>query len=71
VELQGKLDDIAFAPSAMNARVPGLDEALKALVALGITQGDADRAVRAVVAEHGAVPAHELIRHALARATAR
>ena len=71
VELQGKLDDIAFAPSAMGARVPGLDEALKALVALGITQGDADRAVRAVVAEHGAVPAHELIRHAQARATAK
>ncbi len=71
VELQGKLDDIAFAPSAMNARVPGLDEALKALVALGITQGDADRAVRAVVAEQGAIPAHELIRQALARATAR
>lgn len=71
VELQGKLDDIAFAPSAIGARVPGLDEALKALVALGITQGDADRAVRAVVAEQGAIPAHELIRHALARATAK
>jgi Holliday junction DNA helicase RuvA len=60
VELQGKLDDIAFAPSAMGARVPGLDEALKALVALGITQGDAERAVRTVVAEQGAIPAHEL-----------
>ncbi|HEX8694845.1 MAG TPA: Holliday junction branch migration protein RuvA [Longimicrobium sp.] len=71
VELSGKLDDIGFAPSALSARVPGLEEALRALVALGITQADADRAVRAVVAEQGALPAPDLIRHALARATAR
>jgi len=71
IELSGKLDDIAFAPSALGARVPGLEEALRALVALGVTQPDADRAVRAVVAEHGALSAPELIRHALARATAR
>ena len=71
IELSGKLDDIAFAPSALGARVPGLEEALRALVALGVTQPDADRAVRAVVAEHGALSAPELIRHALARATAK
>lgn len=72
VELTGKLDDIAFAPSAMGARVPGLEDALRALVALGVTQGDADRAVRAVVAEQGAnLSAPDLIRLALARATAK
>jgi holliday junction DNA helicase RuvA len=72
LELAGKLDDIAFAPSALGARVPGLEEALRALVALGITQADADRAVRAVIAEQGgSLSAPDLIRHALARATAK
>ncbi|HYH78775.1 MAG TPA: Holliday junction branch migration protein RuvA [Longimicrobium sp.] len=72
VELSNKLDDLAFAPSAMSARTPGVEEALRALVALGITQPDADRAVRAVVTERGnELAAPELIRLALARATAR
>jgi Holliday junction DNA helicase RuvA len=72
VELSNKLDDLAFAPSAMAVRTPGVEEALRALVALGITQGDADRAVRTVVAEQGAgLSAPDLIRHALARATAK
>jgi Holliday junction DNA helicase RuvA len=72
VELSNKLDDLAFAPSAMSSRAPGVEEALRALVALGITQGDADRAVRAVVTERGNdLAAPELIRLALARATAR
>lgn len=67
VDLSGKLDDLAFAPSALGQKVPGLEEALRALTALGLTQGDADRAVRAVVQEDGALPAPELIRRALAR----
>ncbi len=72
VELSNKLDDLAFAPSSMAARTPGVEEALRALVALGITQPDADRAVRAVVTERGnELAAPELIRLALARATAR
>jgi len=72
VELSNKLDDLAFAPSSMAARTPGVEEALRALVALGITQADADRAVRAVVTERGnELAAPELIRLALARATAR
>jgi Holliday junction DNA helicase RuvA len=72
VELSNKLDDLAFAPSSMAARAPGVEEALRALVALGLTQGDADRAVRAVVTERGNdLAAPELIRLALARATAR
>jgi Holliday junction DNA helicase RuvA len=72
IELSNKLDDLAFAPSAMSTRAPGVEEALRALVALGVTQGDADRAVRAVVTERGnELAAPELIRLALARATAR
>ncbi|HET7229355.1 MAG TPA: Holliday junction branch migration protein RuvA [Longimicrobium sp.] len=72
VELSNKLDDLAFAPSAMSSRAPGIEDALRALIALGINQGDADRAVRAVVTERGNdVPAPELIRLALARATAK
>ena len=72
IELSNKLDDLAFAPSALGARLPAAEEALRALVALGITQGDADRAVRGAISEHGsALTAPELIRHALARATAK
>lgn len=69
IELSNKLDDLAFAPSALSTRAPGVEEAMRALVALGITQGDADRAVRGTIAEHGNISAPELIRHALARAT--
>ena len=70
VELSNKLDDLAFAPSALSQRAPGIEDALRALIALGITQGDADRAVRAVVGDKGNdVSAPELIRLALARAT--
>jgi Holliday junction DNA helicase RuvA len=72
VELSNKLDDLAFAPSAMGGRSPAIEDALRALMALGINQGDADRAVRAVVAERGNdVAAPELIRLALSRATAK
>jgi Holliday junction DNA helicase RuvA len=72
VELSNKLVDLAFAPSAMGSRSPAVEDALRALIALGITQGDADRAVRAVVGERGnEVAAPELIRLALARATSK
>lgn len=67
VDLGGKLDDIAFSPSGVGARVPGLEEALRALTALGLSMGEADRAVRGVVQEQGPLPAPELIRQALAR----
>jgi Holliday junction DNA helicase RuvA len=67
LELSGKLDDIPFAPSALGARAPGTEEALRALQALGLSIPDAERAVRAVVQEQGSLPAQELIRQALAR----
>jgi holliday junction DNA helicase RuvA len=66
LELSGKLDDIAVGTGA-GPRVAGAEEALKALGALGVPGPDADRAIRAVVQEDGALPAPELIRRALAR----
>ncbi|HVH12529.1 MAG TPA: Holliday junction branch migration protein RuvA [Longimicrobium sp.] len=67
LELTGKLDDLAFASSAMGQRAPAAEEALRALAALGVTQTDADRAVRAVIQEKGALAAPDLIREALGR----
>ena len=67
LDLSGKLDDIVLPTAGVGARAPGMEEAMRALGALGVTQPDADRALRAVVQEHGSLPAPELIRHALAR----
>ena len=67
LELTGKLDDIAFAAGALGQRAPAAEEALRALTALGVTQTDADRAVRAVIQEKGSLSAPELIREALGR----
>ncbi|HET6763100.1 MAG TPA: Holliday junction branch migration protein RuvA [Longimicrobiaceae bacterium] len=67
VDLQGKLDDVAFSPTGIGSRVPGMEEALRALTTLGLSVPEADRAVRAVIQEQGALPAAELIRQALAR----
>jgi holliday junction DNA helicase RuvA len=67
LELTGKLDDIAFAAGALGQRAPAAEEALRALTALGVTQADADRAVRAVIQEKGSLSAPELIREALGR----
>jgi Holliday junction DNA helicase RuvA len=67
LELTGKLDDLAFASPAMGQRAPAAEEALRALTALGVTQSDADRAVRGVIQEKGSLSAPELIREALAR----
>jgi holliday junction DNA helicase RuvA len=67
LELTGKLDDIAFAAGALGQRAPAAEEALRALTALGVTQSDADRAVRGVIQEKGSLSAPELIREALAR----
>lgn len=67
VELAGKLDDLAFASSGLAAQAPGVEEALRALVVLGLPPLDAENAVRAVIQERGPLPAQELIRAALAR----
>jgi Holliday junction DNA helicase RuvA len=67
LELTGKLDDLAFAAGALGQRAPVAEEALRALAALGVTQADADRAVRAVIQEKGSLSAPDLIREALGR----
>lgn len=66
LELTGKLDDLAFA-SSVGQRAPAAEEALRALTALGVTQTDADRAVRAAIQEKGSLAAPDLIREALGR----
>ena len=67
VELAGKLDDLAFASSGLAQQAPGVEEALRALVVLGMNALDAENAVRAVIQDRGPLPAQELIRAALAR----
>ncbi len=67
VELAGKLDDLAFATSGLAQQAPGVEEALRALVVLGLNALEAENAVRAVIQERGPLPAQELIRAALAR----
>ncbi len=67
VELAGKLDDLAFASSGLAQQAPGVEEALRALVVLGLGALEAENAVRAVMQERGPLPAQELIRAALAR----
>jgi holliday junction DNA helicase RuvA len=67
LELAGKLDDLAVSTGGPSLRGAGVEEALRALAALGVAPPDADRAVRAVVQEEGGLPAPELIRRALSR----
>lgn len=67
LELAGKLDDLVFATSGLSQQAPGAEEALRALVVLGLTPAEAERAVRATLQERGPLPAQELIRAALSR----
>lgn len=67
LELADKMDDLAIlTPSAEGARPGGAQEAVQALVALGYSFADADKAVRAVLAEGDLDDTDELIRRALA-----
>jgi Holliday junction DNA helicase RuvA len=67
LELAGKMDDIALAPAGVGVRAPGVEEAMRALGALGVVMADAERAVRGVIQDAGHLPAPELIKQALAR----
>lgn len=64
LELKDKLADLT-APGETPARVPAADQAVQALVNLGYGALDADRAVRAALADAGAAATAELIRRAL------
>lgn len=66
LELADRLDDVAVAATAGSTATPGLDEAVRALVALGYSSADAAAAVRKVIDEQGAIAPVELIRAALA-----
>jgi holliday junction DNA helicase RuvA len=65
LELADRLDDVAVAVTGTGS-APGLDEAVRALVALGYSGADAAAAVRKVIDEQGTLPPVELIKAALA-----
>ncbi|UCD24862.1 MAG: Holliday junction branch migration protein RuvA [Gemmatimonadota bacterium] len=64
LELKDKLRDIAPAGDAHAVTVPG-EQAVMALINLGYSSGDADRAVRAILSQTGSGDTAELIRGAL------
>jgi len=71
LDLADKLDEIGGAPAGGGGLRPegaGADDAIRALVSLGYTLADAEKAVRAAVDANGrAQSATELIRNALAK----
>jgi holliday junction DNA helicase RuvA len=69
LELADKVQDLAIGPEGKGVvAVPGAEEAVAALMGLGISFTDADRAVRAVLDEAETPPPLDaLIRQALAR----
>ena len=72
LDLADKLDDLEVpgAPPGPRPAGAGTDDAIRALVSLGYSTPDAERAVRAALDEDGkGLPATELIRRALAKVT--
>ncbi|HKT08220.1 MAG TPA: Holliday junction branch migration protein RuvA [Gemmatimonadaceae bacterium] len=71
VDLADKLDDVMMAgDGAARPASAAADDAMRALVSLGYSNGDAEKAVRRVVEADGrGLSATELIRAALARMT--
>jgi Holliday junction DNA helicase, RuvA subunit len=72
LDLADKLDDLEVpgAPSGPRPAGAGADDAIRALVSLGYSTPDAERAVRTALDEDGkGLPAAELIRRALAKVT--
>jgi holliday junction DNA helicase RuvA len=66
LELADRMDDVAIAATTGGAGGSALDEAVKALVALGYSSADAAAAVRKVMDEQGALAPVDLIKAALA-----
>jgi holliday junction DNA helicase RuvA len=66
LELADRLDDVAAAAVAGGSGGARLDEAVKALVALGYSAAESAAAVRKVLDDRGAMPAIDLIKAALA-----
>jgi Holliday junction DNA helicase RuvA len=73
LDLADKLDELGTGPSAAGPRPEGAgaDDAIRALVSLGYTLAEAEKAVRAALDSNGrAQSATELIRNALAKVRA-
>jgi len=72
LDLADKIDAVGAAPTAGGvAASPVADDAVRALIALGYSQVDADRAVRAIVEGGATGDVSVIVRQALARLTAR
>lgn len=69
LDLADKLDDLpAETPGGVRPESAGADDAIRALVSLGYTTADAEKAVRGALDAGGrGMPAAELIRNALTR----
>jgi Holliday junction DNA helicase RuvA len=70
LDLADKLDDVQVVTSAGVAKseAPAAEDAIRALVSLGYSMGDAERAVKGVLDDGGrGMSAPELIRRALAK----
>lgn len=70
LDLADKIDSVGAAPAG-GAASPLADDAVRALLALGYSQADADRAVRAIIESKTATDVSGVVRAALARLTAR
>jgi Holliday junction DNA helicase RuvA len=70
LDLADKLDDVPIAPAVGLGRTegPGAEDAIRALISLGYSTADAERAVRGALDDGGrGMDATELIRRALAK----
>jgi Holliday junction DNA helicase RuvA len=71
LDLADKIDAVGSAPSTVAGTTPLADDAMRALMALGYNQAEADRAVRAVIESGAGSDVSTVVRAALARLTAR
>lgn len=73
LDLADKMDTVGSAPAAVGgvAASPIADDAIRALIALGYNQLEADRAVRAVMDGGGGADVGAVVRGALGRLTAK
>ncbi|BAH37675.1 MAG TPA: Holliday junction branch migration protein RuvA [Gemmatimonas aurantiaca] len=71
LDLADKIDAVGPAPATGTAPSPLGDDAVRALIALGYNQTEADRAVRAVVESGAPKDVSSLVRGALSRLTAK
>ncbi len=68
LDLADKMDSVGGAPASSGAAPsPVADDAIRALLSLGYSQAEADRAVRAVVEQNGGADVSVVVRAALAR----